>query len=119
MARPTKYTIKLTDDERSKLKKAIKNKSTSKTVLKRYQILLVLDNDKGTALTYQQIAHSYAVCQTTISNIKRIYVDDGIDALLHNIISPNSAAALRKADGWTEAKLIQIACGPAPNGHSR
>lgn len=119
MARPTKYPIKLTDDERSKLKKAIKNKSTSNTVLKRCQILLVLDDDKGTALTYEQIAHSYAVCPTTISNIKRIYIDEGIDALLHYNISPNSAAALRKADGRTEAKLIQIACGPAPDGHSR
>lgn len=34
-------------------------------------------------------------------------------------ISPNSSAALRKADGRVEAHLIQIACGPAPEGHSR
>ena len=26
---------------------------------------------------------------------------------------------MRKADGRVEAKLIQIACGPAPDGHSR
>lgn len=33
--------------------------------------------------------------------------------------SPINAAILRKADGRTEAKLIQIACGPAPDGYSR
>lgn len=34
-------------------------------------------------------------------------------------ISPNSAAALRKVDGRAEARIIRIACGPAPEGHSR
>ena len=34
-------------------------------------------------------------------------------------INPDSAASLRKADGRAEAKLIQIACGPAPDGRSR
>lgn len=41
----------------------------------------------------------------------------GIDSIIHYNISPNSAAALRKIDGRAEAKLIQIACGPAPEGH--
>ena len=35
------------------------------------------------------------------------------------IISPNSSAALRKADGRTEAHIIRMACSPAPEGHSR
>jgi len=39
MARPKVYSINLTDDERSKLNKVIKDKTTCKTVLKRCQIL--------------------------------------------------------------------------------
>lgn len=119
MARPKVYSINLTDDERSKLNKAIKDKITCKTVLKRCQILRDLDETKGCGLTHAQIAHTYAVCPATVSNIIRDYVNKGIDSIIRYHISPNSAASLRKADGRAEAKLIQIACGPAPDGHSR
>lgn len=119
MGRPKVYSIRLTDDERTKLNQVIKNKDTCKTVLKRCQILRDLDETKGCKLTHAQIAHTYAVCPATVSNIIRDYVNKGIDSMIRYHISPNSAASLRKADGRTEAKLIQIACGPAPDGHSR
>lgn len=119
MARPKVYSIILNDDERSMLNKVIKNKNTCKTVLKRCQILRDLDEIKGCGLTHAQIAHTYAVCPATVSNIIRDYVNKGIDSIIRYHISPNSAAALRKVDGRTEAKLIQIACGPAPDGRSR
>jgi len=47
------------------------------------------------------------------------YVKNGIFGIVKYNISPNSSAALRKADGRTEVHLIQIACSPAPEGHSR
>jgi len=119
MARPKVYSISLTDEERSKLNKTIKNKTTCKTVLKRCQILRDLDETKGCGLTHAQIAHTYAVCPATVSNIIRKYANEGIDNIIRYNISPNSAASLRKADGRSEAKLIQVACGPAPDGHSR
>ena len=31
----------------------------------------------------------------------------------------NSDNAIRKVDGRTEARLIELACGPVPEGHSR
>lgn len=34
-------------------------------------------------------------------------------------VNPNSSASLRKCNGRTEATLIQLACGPVPEGHSR
>ena len=48
MARPKTYIIKLSDDERAALQKTIRNKKTCKTVLKRCQILLELDEEQGT-----------------------------------------------------------------------
>ena len=119
MGRPKVYSIKLSDEERAKLNKVIKNKNTCKTVLKRCQILRDLDERKGCKLTHAQIAHTYAVCPATVSNLIRDYVNKGIDSIIRYHISPNSAAALRKVDGRAEAKLIQIACGPAPDGHSK
>ncbi len=119
MARPKTYIIKLSDDERAALQKVIRNKKTCKTVLKRCQILLELDEVQGTGLTHAQLAHSYAVCPATITNIVQSYVRNGIKDIIRYNISPNSSAALRKMDGRAEAHVIQMACGPAPEGHSR
>ena len=119
MARPKTYIIKLSDDERAELLKTIHNKKTSRTILKRCQILLELDEVHGTGLTHAQIAHSYAVCPATITNIVQSYVTNGITNIVRYNISPNSGAARRKLDGRTEARIIQMACGPVPEGHSR
>ncbi len=78
MARPRTYIIKLSDDERAELKKMIRNKKTSKTILKRCQILLELDEVHGIGLTHAQITHSYAVCPATITNIIQSYIRNGI-----------------------------------------
>ena len=119
MARPKTYIIKLSNDERATLQKTIHNKKTCKTVLKRCQILLELDEEQGTGLTHAQLAHSYAVCPVTITNIVQSYVRNGIKDIIRYNINPNSSAALRKVDGRAEARIIQMACGPAPEGHSR
>ena len=119
MARPKTYIIKLSDDERAALLKTIKNKNTCKTVLKRCQILLELDEERGAGLTHAQIAHSYAVCKSTVANVVQSYMKNGITDIIRYNISPNSAAARRKVDGRMEARIIQTACGPAPDGHAR
>ena len=120
MARPKTYHIILSDNEVSALRKVIRDKKTCKTVLKRCQILLELDEVSGTGLTHSQIAHTYArVCPATITNIIQSYVKNGITTLSNTTSAQIQGAALRKADGRTGARLIQIACGPAPEGHSR
>lgn len=119
MARPKTYHIMLSDNDVAILRKVIRDKKTCKTVLKRCQILLELDEAHGTGLTHSQIAHTYAVCPATVTNIIHSYVKNGITDIIQYNISPNSSAALRKADGRAEAYLMQIACGPAPEEHSR
>ncbi len=119
MARPKTYHIMLSDNDTAVLHKVIKDKKTCKTVLKRCQILLELDEVHGAGLTHSQIAHTYAVCPATVTNIIHSYVKNGITGIVKYNISPNSSVALRKADGRAEAHLIQIACSPAPDGHSR
>ena len=74
---------------------------------------------KAAADTCPDSTHLCSICPATVSNLIRDYVNKGIDSIIRHNIRPNSAASLRKADGRAEAKLIQIACGPAPDGHSR
>ena len=118
MARPKTYMIKLNDDERTTLQKTIKNKNTCKTVLKRCQLLLELDEEQGAGLTHAQIAHSYAVCKSTVANVVRSYMKNGITDIIRYNVNLNSAMARRKVDGRMEARIIQIACGPVPDGHA-
>ena len=118
MAKPKKYIISLTEEERTKLNSVIKKKTTSKTMIRRCGIMLELDINAGSNLTHEQLANSYGVCKATIANIILDYVQNGIDSVIKNKRNPNSNAK-RKADGRVEAKLIQIACGPAPDGRSR
>lgn len=107
MARPKTYIIKLNNEERAELQKTIHNKKTSKTILKRCQILLELDEVHGTGFTHAQIAHSYAVCPATVTNIIRSYVKNGIKDIIRYNISPNSSVSRRKVDGRTEARILQ------------
>ena len=119
MARPKKYTVSLTDDELKKLKAIIRKKSTSKTLRCRCQILIDLDEAHGKVLTHLQSARSNGVCMATVTNIVKLYVDGGIDSVTSIKRNVNSDNARRKLDGRAEARLIEIACSPAPEGHSR
>ena len=119
MARPRKYVIKLTDDEFKELKSIIRKKATSKTIRCRCQIILDLDEAHGKVLTHEQSAKSNGVCLATVTNTVTKYINGGIDAVTEFKRNINSDNARRKVDGRMEAQLIELACGPVPEGHSR
>jgi transposase len=119
MARKKKYIISLVDSEVNRLKSIIRKKSTTRTIKCRCQILLALDEAHGKQYTQEQCAKSIGVCKATVYNVIKYYVDGGIDNVLSVGRSVNSDNARRKLDGRAEAKLIEIACGPAPEGHAR
>ena len=119
MARNKKYHINLTDEEFKQLKSVLHKSSTSRTVRCRCQILLDMDEARGKLYTHEQCAKSNGVCIATVSNTIRHYIEEGIDSVIKLKRSINSDNAKRKVDGRAEAKLIEIACGPVPEGHSR
>ena len=119
MARPRKYVIKLTEDEYKELKSIIRKKATSKTIRCRCQIILDLDESHGKALTHEQSAKTNGVCLATVTNTVTKYIHGGVDAVTEFKRSINSDNARRKVDGRVEARLIELACGPVPEGHSR
>ena len=119
MARPKKYIISLTDDELTKLKSIMHKKQVSKTVRSRCQIIIDVDEAHVRTLTHEQSAKTNCVCMATVTNTIKIFCEkgiDGISSLKRNVNSDNSK---RKLDGRAEARIIEIACSPAPEGHSR
>lgn len=55
----------------------------------------------------------------SVTNTVAKYINGGIDAVTELKRSINSDNARRKIDGRAEAQLIELACGPVPEGHSR
>ena len=119
MARPRKYVIKLTDDELKTLKSIIRKSNTSKTIRSRCQIIIDLDEAHGKVLTHEQSARSNGVCLTTVTNTVTKYFSGGIEAVTEFKRNINSDNARRILDGRAEARIIELACGPVPEGHSR
>jgi transposase len=119
MGRPKKEKVILTDDELKHLKSVMRKKNTAKTIKNRCQVLIDIDEAHGKILTYEQSAKSNGICLTTVSNVAKDYRSGGIDEVLAYNRNSNSDQARRKLDGRGEAKIIEIACGQPPVGHSR
>ncbi len=114
-----KHKVQLTDAEVNKLKSIIRNKNTSKMIRSRCQILLDLDMAHGNVLTHEQCARSNGVCMATVHNTLVKYTNGGIETATQYKRSINSDNARLKVDGRAEARIIELACSPAPEGHSR
>ena len=118
MARKRTYKILLSDEDKKILHDTIHNKKTCKMTIRRCQILLELDEKAPKHLTQMQIAKTFGVSKSTVSNIVAAYVRGGIPAIIKINRNPRQNAK-RKIDGRLEAELIRIACGPAPEGRAR
>ena len=118
MARKRTYKILLSDEDKKILHATIHNKKTCKMTIRRCQILLELDENAPQHLTQMQIAKTFGVSKSTVSNIVTAYVRGGIPAIIKINRNPRQNAK-RKIDGRLEAELIRIACGPAPEGRAR
>ena len=119
MGRPKKNQIQLTDSDVKYLKSLMKKKSTTQTLFSRCQILINLDENHPPAMTYDQCIEVCSVSRATIAKVVSLFASGGIEAVLKTNRNINSNNANRKVDGRTEAKIIEIACGPVPEGHSR
>ena len=117
--RPKKYHIHLSDKEYKTLKSIIRKKDTSLTVRRRCQIILDLDEDHGKMLTYEQCYKSNGICHATVSNTVAGFAEHGIEYLTSLKRNVNSSNSRRKVDGRAEARIVELACSPAPEGHSR
>lgn len=119
MARPKKNVVRLSDSDVKHLKSIIRRKDTSQTTANRCQILLALDENHPPSQTYDMCITMLGVSRATIATVVRSFCENGIDGALKRDRSINSDNARRKVDGRIEARLIEVACGPAPEGHSR
>lgn len=70
----------------------------------------------GQTYDYEACASVTGSCVATVSNTVKTYCTDGLERLLVIDRNVNSDNARRKVDGRVEAKIIEIACRPVPDG---
>ena len=114
-----KYVVRLSAEERAHLEEFISKGKRSAQLLRKARILLKADvSEAGEGWSDVRIAEALETSVGTIERTRRQLVTEGFEATLTRKCNPNSARP-RIFDGVTEAKLIALACGPAPEGYAR
>lgn len=112
-----KYIIALTDAERKQLQETTHNKTISKTIQKRANVLLMSDINAGKPMKQNEIAVRCGISDVTVFHTVRDYCNCGIDyTLSFKRTKPTNPPIVT---GDIEARIVALACGKAPEGFSR
>lgn len=112
------YRVILERAERQELEGILKRGKASAHRQRHARILLKADEGSpGGVLTDLQIAGALEVGVRSVERVRRIFVEQGLQAALEP--KKRERVYERKLDGPGEAKLIAMACGQPPEGQAR
>ena len=117
MASPQKVVVRLTDDQRRTLSRLVRTGTHPAAMLRRARILLDADADGPHAWGDPQIGEAVGCSFMTVRRVRKQFAADGLGATLHR--KPPAGRQYRKLDGGQEARLVAVACSPAPEGRAR
>lgn len=110
------HIVTLSPAERAGLKQRIGAGTAPARELTRCRILLKVDTAQpGPRLTDAQVAAAVEVSPRTVARVRAAFAEGGIVRATERQ-APTRVYA-RRLDGAAEAKLVELACGPAPDGH--
>jgi transposase len=110
--KPTKYIVKLTEEQRSELLSLVNKGEHNARIIKRANILLLSDQGK----TAPEIAENLSVSEQTVYNIRKRFTNGELDSALYEKPRPG---ARPKFQPQQEAYLIALACSEPPDGRER
>jgi poly-gamma-glutamate capsule biosynthesis protein CapA/YwtB (metallophosphatase superfamily) len=114
-----KYVVCLNAEERGRLANLTRSGKHSARLLAKARILLKADvSEAGEGWSDSAIAGALDTSVATVERTRRQLAEEEFEAVLVRKHNPNSARP-RIFDGAAEAKLIALACGPAPAGYAR
>lgn len=115
MGQEVKYVVRLTDEERQTLQRLVAGPRVARTKALRARILLKADAD-GPHWPDTQIAEALEVGVSTVHRLRQRCVEAGLEAAVSR--QAPSRTKPRKLDGAQEARLVVLACSPAPDGRA-
>jgi transposase len=116
--KPKKYKIYLNEWERKQLESITKRGKHPSATVRRANILLRLDENQGQVDHQATIANQLCTTTTTIYNVSKQFVEEGIEAALYR--KQRETPPIQPiATGEIEARIIALACSEPPKGRSR
>ena len=112
-----KYIVRLTQEERDKLKDLVDKGKRAAYIIKHANILLAVDAD-GPNLTDEEVASAFRCHMNTVKNVRQRFVEQGLEAALERK-KQDKPSRRRILDGEKEARLIAIACSQPPAGRAK
>ena len=113
-----KYKVTLTTEERAELTALVSRGTGNARRLRRARILLMADeNQPEGAWQDADIAKALSAHARTVERTREKCVELGIEAALNHTRPKKTRAKV--LDGAAEARLAQLACSEAPDGHER
>jgi len=115
-----KNEIKLTTEQRKELQSFSKTGVHSAKLIKRAEIVLLLDtSERGKATAFAEISKRLDVSETTITNVKKdFFAAEDVKAFLQRK-KRDTPPVEAKITGEVEARIIALACSQVPAGCSR
>lgn len=112
-----KYVVRLSDEERARCQKVIKDLKGSSQKVRRAHFLLKADAD-GPEWPDAKIAEAFHCRVQTIENLRKRLVTEGFEAALEGKKRQDPPTP-PKLDGEAEARLIALRLGKPPAGYGR
>ncbi len=116
MPRPTKHVGRLSGPDRRRLDRLIRAGTAPARALTHARVLLKADAD-GPGWDDGAIAAALDCGTRTVARIRKALAAGGLEAAVHR--KKPTGRRYRKLDGAQEARLIALACSPAPDGRGR
>lgn len=114
-----KWMVRLEAEERERLKQLVRVGKAAAYKIRHANVLLAVDeSEDGPGLADVQVAETLQVGVRSIESLRRRFVEEGLEACLSRK-KQQRPSVQRMFDGEKEAKLIAVACGPAPKGRAR
>lgn len=114
-----RWIVTLESAERDRLEHLVRVGKAAVCKIRHAQILLATDqSEAGAGLGDEQVANTLGIAVRSIEWLRRRFVEEGLESCLERKKQVRPSVQ-RKFDGKQEAKLIAIACGPAPKGCPR
>lgn len=113
----SKYAVRLTAEERSRLNRQSMQGRIKVRQLKRMQILLLADeNHEHGGKTDKAIAGQLGSSPATVERTRRRYVEQGLEAALNEQARSGRPPTV---SGEVRAKITALACSTPPEGYGR
>lgn len=112
-----KYSVRLSEEERKKLKGFVKSKSQKNTAecKKHAKVILCLDENENNPLSVNETAKKCKLHSENVYKIRKQYVVEGIERILYRK-KRETPPVPPKITGEVEAHIIATACSATPEG---